>query len=455
METKTKIQDRIKVPPQDIDAEQAVLGGLMIDNNAIIKVADLLSPHDFYNPHHVTIYSAILELFEKHHPTDILNLSSRLKEKEKLQEIGGKSYLADLINKIPSSFHVASYAERVKEKKVMRDLIEASVVINETAYNFNGDTEELLDHVEQKIFNIAKHADRAKFVSIKEELEEAFERIEKLQGGSKELRGVPTGFDELDGYLSGLQRSDLVVLGARPSFGKTALALDIARQACKKTGKAVGIFSLEMSRDQITDRLLSAESQLPLWRLRTQRITDETEFQMLHAAMDNLSKLPIFIDDTASPTILHLRTNARRLQLENDLCLLVVDYLQLIQPRINRDNVVQQITEVSRGLKAMAKELNIPILALSQLSRAVDQREVRIPRLSDLRESGSIEQDSDVVLFLYRKDREKKERLEAPTAEEENLTEVIIAKHRNGPLGTVKLKFDPERVSFRTIDKFH
>lgn len=446
---------KLKLPPQDIDAEQAVLAGLMIDKNAIIKVADVLMPGDFYNREHQLIYEVMIDLYSRNQPIDILNVSSRLKEKDTLKDMGGRTYLADIINKVPSSFHVASYADRVKEKKMMRDLIDTSVEINEAAYNYTGETEDLLDTIEQKVFSIGRQSNRPRFISIKDELEEAYQRIEKLQGGEKTLRGVPTGFDDLDGYLSGLQKSDLIVLGARPSFGKTALALDIARQAAQKSGKSVGIFSLEMSRDQITDRLLAAESQIPLWRLRTQRLNDETEFQMLHGAMDRLSKLPIFIDDTASPTIMHLRTNARRLQLEHDLCLLVVDYLQLVQPRVARDSTVSQITEISRGLKALSKELNIPILALSQLSRAVDQREVRIPRLSDLRESGSIEQDADVVLFLYRKDREKKERLEAPTTEEENLTEVIIAKHRNGPLGTVKLKFDPERVSFRSIDRYH
>ena len=446
---------KLKLPPQDLEAEQAVIAGLMIDKNAIIKVADLLHPQDFYSRENQLIYECMIELFTKNHPIDILNVSTKLKEKDQLKDIGGRTYLADLINKIPGSFHITSHAEKVKEKKVMRELIDASVEINEAAYDYNGETEDLIDKVEQKIFNISRQSNTPKFISIKDELEEAYARIEKLQSGTKELRGVPTGFPDLDAYLSGLQKSDLVVLGARPSFGKTALALDIARHAALKTGKSVGIFSLEMSRDQVTDRLLSAESQIPLWRLRTQRLNDEIEFQMLHAAMDRLSKLSIFIDDTASPTIMHLRTNARRLQIESDLCLIIVDYLQLVQPRTNRDNTVQQVTEISRGLKALAKELNIPVLALSQLSRAVDQREVRIPRLSDLRESGSIEQDSDVVLFLYRKDREKKERLEAPTPEEENMTEVIIAKHRNGPLGTAKLKFDAERVSFKSIDKYH
>src|SRR3989344_1618915 len=360
---------KLKLPPQDLEAEQAVIAGLMIDKNAIIKVADLLHPQDFYSRENQLRYECMIELFTKNHPIDILNVSTKLKEKDQLKDIGGRTYLADLINKIPGSFHITSHAEKVKEKKVMRELIDASVEINEAAYDYNGETEDLIDKVEQKIFNISRQSNTPKFISIKDELEEAYVRIEKLQSGTRELRGVPTGFPDLDNYLSGFQKSDLVVLGARPSFGKTALALDIARNAASKTGKSVGIFSLEMSRDQITDRLLSAESQIPLWRLRTQRLNDETEFQMLHVAMDRLSKLSIFIDDTASPTIMHLRTNARRLQIESELCLIIVDYLQLVQPRTTRDNTVSQITEISRGLKALAKELSIPVLALSQLSR--------------------------------------------------------------------------------------
>jgi replicative DNA helicase len=282
-------------------------------------------------------------------------------------------------------------------------------------------------------------------------LKAAYERIEKLHQGEKGLRGVTTGFDELDSCLSGLQRSDLIILGARPSLGKTALCLDIARAASVKSQAPVGIFSLEMSRDQVIDRLIAAEAKVPLWKLRTGRLSDDVDFEMIQEALDRLSRAPIFIDDTPSMNIVQIRSMARRLQAEQGLGLLIVDYIQLIEPRTTTDNLVQAMTEVSRGLKGLARELETPILAAAQLSRAVEQREIKIPRLSDLRESGSLEQEADVVLFIYRKDRDKLQ----PSEEEENTAEIIVAKHRNGPLATVQLKFDPEKVSFRPIEKIH
>ncbi len=441
-----------KLPPQDIEAERSVLGALMLDKNAIIRVADLITSADFYQPAHSKIFEAILELFEKNEPIDILSVSKKLKDKNQFNDIGGSSYLTDLINSVPTATHISYYAKIVRQKKVLRDLIKASSEINEKIFDTSEDPEDLLDDVEQKIFSISQRSRTQNFVPIKDELKAAYERIEKLhQGGEKGLRGITTGFDELDNYLSGLQKSDLIVLGARPSLGKTALCLDVARNAAIKTGMPVGIFSLEMSRDQIIDRLIAAEAKVALWKLRTGRLTDEIEFEMIQEALDRLSKAPIFVDDTPSANIIQIRSMSRRLQAEHGLKLLVVDYLQLIQPRNNTDNMVAAMTEVSRGLKGLARELEIPVLAAAQLSRAVEQRDLKIPRLADLRESGSIEQDSDVVLFIYRKDRDKMD----PTAEEQNTAEIIIAKHRNGPLGTVKLKFDPEKVSFQSIDKIH
>jgi replicative DNA helicase len=442
----------LKLPPQDIEAERSVLGALMLDKNAIIRVADLISSTDFYQPAHAKIFEAILELFEKNEPIDILSVSKKLKDKNQFNDIGGSAYLTDLINSVPTAAHLSYYGKIVRQKKVLRDLIKASSEINEKVFDTSEDPEDLLDDVEQKIFSISQRSRTQNFVPIKDELKAAYERIEKLhQGGEKGLRGITTGFDELDNYLSGLQKSDLIVLGARPSLGKTALCLDIARNAAIKTGMPVGIFSLEMSRDQIIDRLIAAEAKVALWKLRTGRLTDEIEFEMIQESLDRLSKAPIFIDDTPSANVIQIRSMSRRLQAEHGLKLLVVDYLQLIQPRNNTDNMVAAMTEVSRGLKGLARELEIPVLAAAQLSRAVEQRDLKIPRLADLRESGSIEQDSDVVLFIYRKDRDKMD----PTAEEQNTAEIIIAKHRNGPLGTVKLKFDPEKVSFQTIDKIH
>ncbi|MEK7076912.1 MAG: replicative DNA helicase, partial [Patescibacteria group bacterium] len=313
------------------------------------------------------------------------------------------------------------------------------------------------DQIEKRIFGISQLSQTQKFVHIKDELSESYERLERLhKDDGKGLRGVPTGFRKLDSLLSGFQRSDLILLGARPSYGKTSLALDMARHAAE-AGHSVGIFSLEMSREQVMDRLIAAEAQVPLWKLRTGRLREETDFELIRNALAKLSEFKMFIDDAASPTILQMRGMARRLQIEHGLDLLIIDYLQLIKPRANIDNMVQQVTEISRGLKSLAREMNIPVLALSQLSRAVDQRDDKTPRLSDLRESGSLEQDSDIVLFIARKDRDTfgSKKQENLGDEEQNLTRVIIAKHRNGPLGVAKLKFDEEKVSFRDIDEYH
>lgn len=441
----------IKLPPQDIEAERSVLGALMLDKNAIIQVADLLNADDFYSPTHGKIFEAIIELFEKNEPIDVLSVTNKLKEKNLLKEIGGSGYLTELINGVPSAAHISYYAKLVKHKNVFRELIGASAEITEKAFDAGEDAEKLLDEIEQKIFSISKKSRPQNFVLVKDELKAAYERIEKLHQGEKGLRGVTTGFDDLDHYLSGLQPSDLIILGARPSLGKTSLCLDIARNAATKTQAPIGIFSIEMSKDQVIDRLIAAEAQVPLWKLRTGRLSEEIEFEMIQEALDRLSKANIFIDDTPSPNIIQIRSMARRLQSERGLGLLIVDYLQIIQPRNYTDNMVQAMTEVSRGLKSLARELQVPILAAAQLSRAVEQREVKIPRLSDLRESGSLEQEADVVLFIYRKDRD---RFDA-ALEEQNNVEIIIAKHRNGPLGTVNLKFDSEKASFRNIDKAH
>ena len=438
-----------KVPPSNIEAEQSVLGAILIDKDAIIRVADALKPGDFYLPAHEKIFEAMLELHDKHQPVDILSLTSRLKEKEILNDIGGSSYLADLTNLVPTASHITNYAKIVREKKILRDLIRASAEITEDVLDEPNEVDDLLDAIEQKIMSISQKSTQQNFLHIKDELKDAYDRIEKLHHGDGALRGVPTGFKGLDGLLSGFQKSDLVVLGARPSLGKTALSLDIARHVAMKAQVPVGYFSLEMSREQVIDRLISAESQVPLWKLRTGRISDDSDFEMIQYALDRLSHAPFFIDDTPSPNIMQMRSMARRLQMEHGLGLLVVDYLQLITPRTGVDSMVHQVTEISRGLKALARELKVPVLALSQLSRGVEQREQKQPRLSDLRESGSIEQDSDVVIFIYRKDRDRTDL----TVEEQNLAQVIVAKHRNGPLGTVNLKFDAERVSFRDVDE--
>ncbi len=442
----------LKLPPQNIEAEESVLGALMIDKDAIVKIVDNLTAVDFYKPAHGKIYEAIIKLYEAHQPIDILSITSKLKEMELLSEIGGSTYLTELVNAVPTASHIGHYAKIVREKKILRDLVSAGAEITESAFNPDEDIDRVLDVIEQRIFAISQRSTTQRFVPVKDELQSAYDRIEKLHRGEGALRGVPTGFPGLDNILSGLQKSDLIILGARPSLGKTSLALDIARHAAVKLHQAVGFFSLEMSREQVVDRLISAEASVPLWRLRTGRLTEETDFELIQHSLDTLSRAPMFIDDTPSPNILQMRSMARRLQVDHGLSLIVIDYLQLIQPRTNSDNMVQQITEISRGLKGLARELNVPVLAVSQLSRAVDQREVKIPRLSDLRESGSIEQDADVVVFIYRKDRDK---LVGVSTEEQSMAEIIVAKHRNGPLGTVRLRFDEEKASFQSVDTMH
>lgn len=426
----------------------------MTEPDAISQIADSLAEDDFYDRRHGTIYGAMLKLFEERSPIDILTVSSELKKGDLINSIGGASYLADLVNMVPSAAHVAHYAAIVKEKRILRDLISTSSSITESAMDQSDDLEILLDAIEQKVFSITNKSAARKFAYLPDELPKAVERMEKMSQHDGSIRGVATGFHKLDNLLSGFQKSDLIILGARPSFGKTSLALDIARHVGTRGGKGVGVFSLEMSRDQIIDRMISSESKVSLWKLRTGNVKDPIEFELLQGALDKLSRAPIYIDDTPSPNILEIRRMARRLQAEQkDLALIVVDYLQLIMPRKGNDNPVQQITEISRGLKTIAREINVPILALSQLSRGVEQRDNKVPKLSDLRDSGSIEQDADVVMFLH--PAWKYNAGATDIADEEYITEIHVAKHRNGPLGVVSLRFDRDSASFLDIDNHH
>jgi len=439
-----------KLPPQSIEAEQSLLGSLMLDRNAITKVADFLRPEDFYRGNHQEIYQACQELFEKGEPIDFLALSNRLKERGQLEEIGGNSYLTELVNSVPTASHVLSYARIVQRKRILREMIDASHEIGVLGYNETEDPDVLLDQAEKRIFSIAQRSLSQRFLPVKETLEEAFERIDKLSKRETGLRGLPTGFTDLDNILAGLQKSDLIILASRPTLGKSALALNIAANIAINEKMPVGLFSLEMSKDQVVDRLISGLANVDLWRLRTGRLSGEGEdndFSRIQSAMGILSEAPIYIDDAASSNILQMRAMARRLQAEKGLGLVIVDYLQLMEPRNPNDQIVRQVTEISRSLKSLARELNIPVLALSQLSRAVEQRSPQRPRLADLRESGSLEQDSDVVLFIYREDRYR------PDTPRKNIADIIIAKHRNGPVGSVELYFDDRRVSFRNLEK--
>src|SRR3989338_5583659 len=447
LKNQQKIEDRI--PPQNIEAEQSVLGALMLDKDAITKVADFLLTFDFYKGAHREIYKIMLYLFEQNEPIDILSVVARLKEMNKLDEVGGQPYLAELVNSVPTASNVAYYAKIIQRKRILRDLITASYDIAQLGYREDEDVNVLLDEAERKIFSISEKSLNQSFLPVKSSLEEAFERIDRLHRQEGQTMGVPTGFLDLDNKLSGLQKSDLIILAARPGLGKTSLALDIARNVAN-CNIPVGVFSLEMSQEQLVDRLIASQADVDLWKIRTGSLSskgDDNDFMRIQNALGALSEAPMFIDDSPSPNVIQMRAMARRLQPEHGLGLLIIDYLQLIQPRTMFESMVQQVTEISRSLKALARELDVPVLALSQLSRAVEQRSPQIPKLSDLRDSGSIEQDSDVVLFIYRQGSERSDSANTGVAE------IHIAKHRNGPVGKIQLYFDERKASFRDLAK--
>ncbi len=441
--------ENLRVPPQNIDAERSVLGALMLDKDAVIKVANLIRLGDFYKDDHNLIYEAMIELYEKREPIDVLSLSNRLEEKNQLDQIGGSSYLTSLVNSVPSSSNITHYAKVVQKKSTLRKLIIAASEIVELGYKEEEDVEKLLDSAEQKLFSVSQKYIKQDFIPIRSILSEAFNRIDELHKGDHKLRGVPTGYPDLDKILAGFQKSDLIILAARPSIGKTTLALDLARQIAVQQKIAVGIFSLEMGSDQLIDRMLAAQGNVDLWRLRTGNMKDE-DFLKINEAMGILSEAPIYIDDAGSANVMEMRTMARRLQSEHNVGVIIIDYLQLMEGRsAGGDNRVNEISEISRALKQLARELNIPIIALSQLSRAVEARSPQIPKLSDLRESGSIEQDADVVMFLYREDREK------PDTPNKNIVEIHIAKHRNGPIGKISLYFQESSTTFKSLERVH
>ena len=437
-----------KIPPQNIDAERALLGSVMTRPDVIYDVVDVVSGKSFYSDRHKIIYETMLELFSKNQPIDLLSMASRLKEKELLERAGGNLYLTELLGSVPSAANAKHYAEIVQRKFMMRQLIMAAENITSLGYDEAQDMAEVLDRAEKQIFEVSNSSFTHKFIELKEALGEAWERLDRLHKSKDNLRGLPTGFPELDNKLSGLQKSDLIILAARPSMGKTALALDIARQTAVNHQNTVGVFSLEMSSQQLVDRMLASEARVDAWKLRTGRLSVETEFEQIRDSLDRLSKAPIFIDDQPGSNILKMRSVARRLKSEKKLSLIIVDYLQLMIPTNARanDNMVQQVTEISRSLKTLARELDIPVLALSQLSRAVEQRGGK-PRLSDLRDSGSIEQDADVVMFIHREDKYKED------SEKPNIAEILIEKHRNGPTGKIELYFDDKKATFLSVDK--
>ncbi len=449
------MNDSGRIPPQNLEAEQSVLGALLIDKDAMLKVADILNPHEFYKDAHRLIYESMLELYAAKEPIDLLSLTTKLEEKKLLNEIGGRTYLVGLTNAVPTSANIVHYAKIVRKKAVLRKLISTAAEIEKLGYEESEEIDKLLDEAESKLFNISQGFLKPEFTPIRNLLSEAFDRIDELHKEKGKMRGVPTGFTALDNKLAGLQKSDLIILAARPSVGKTSFALDIARQVAVKSKAGVAVFSLEMSKEQLIDRMICAQAGVNLWKLRTGRLSDkevpgqDSDFTRIGHAMGVLSEAPIFIDDTPFTNVMEIRTKARRLQAEHNLGLIVLDYLQLMEGRGNNntDNRVQVVSEISRGLKSIARELNVPVLALSQLSRQVEQRPRAIPKLADLRESGSIEQDADVVMFIYREEIYKKD------TNRPHIADIIIAKHRNGPTGIVPLFFDENSVSFKNLEQ--
>jgi len=429
-----------KIPPHNNEAEESVLGAILIDKDAIVSVAEFLRPEHFYKEVNGKIYAAVLSLFEKREPIDLVTLTAELKKMKAHKEVGGAAYLTSLVSAVPTAANVEHYGKIVFENFTKRQLISAAGRISELAFDQSSDVKATLDKSEQSLFAISQAHQRQYFVPIKDALAESFDRLDEIAKKPGGLRGVPTGFRDLDNLLAGMQDSNLLILAARPGVGKTALSLNIARHVAVGEKLPVGIFSLEMSKEELVDRLLVAQSSVDAWKLKTGRLEEE-DFTALSEAMGVLAEAPLFIDDTPGMNVLEMRTKARRLQAEKGLRFLIVDYLQLAHSR-NLENRVQEISEVSQSLKNLARELKIPVLAVSQLSRAVEVRGGKRPRLADLRESGSIEQDADVVMFIYEKEEEKPE----------NKT-LEIAKHRNGPTGILSLRFVKELISFFGIEK--
>ncbi len=434
------------VPPHSRDAERSLLGAILVDSEALIRVADIVASDDFYDARHGMVYEAIIGLYEARKPIDLVTLAEALKSSKQLVTIGGMAALTDLAASVPTATHAAEYARIVAAKATLRRLDQAGHTISGFARDEKRELEQILDEAEQALFSVSQKHLKQNFISVKEVLADSFDRLDALHKDNQALRGVPTGFAGLDNLLAGLQRSDLIILAARPSMGKTALALNIASHVAIKEGIPVGIFSLEMSKEQLIDRMLSSESGIDSWKLRTGNLEDK-DFEKLNSAMGVLAEAPLFIDDSAMTNALEMRTKARRLQSEHGLGLIIIDYLQLMSggKSSGSDNRVNEISEISRSLKGLARELDVPVIALSQLSRAVESRHPQIPQLSDLRESGSIEQDADVVMFVYREEYYNKE------TERQHITDLLIRKHRNGPVGDVELFFSAEHMLFRSL----
>ncbi len=433
-----------RLPPQNLEAEKGVLGSIFLEPSVILKVVEILSPEDFYREAHAEIYRAMLSLFERHEPIDLITVHDELSARGTLEEVGGAVYLAELAGMLPTSAHAVHYAQIVKEKALLRRLIRTATEIAARAYEASEPVEDLLEAAEKAIFELRSYSEREGFKNIKDLIKETIRQLEKLHQRPELITGVPTGFTEFDHLTAGLQPGDLVIVAGRPSMGKTSFALNIACYAAAEAGVPVAIFSLEMSREQLAARMLCAEAKVNLQSLRTGNLS-ESEWQRLTFAANKLTRAPIFVDDTPALSVLDLRAKARRLMSEHGLGLIIIDYLQLLQSRERRERREQEISEISSSLKAMAKEFNVPVVALSQLNRRVEERPDKRPQLADLRESGAIEQDADLIVFIYRDEVYNKESPHKGTAE------IIIGKQRNGPTGTVRLAFMAPYSSFANL----
>jgi replicative DNA helicase len=439
-----------KVPPQNMDAEKSLLGAVLIDDETLADITEHVKPKDFYDKRHGLVFGAMMRLYEKHKPVDLLTLTDELKRKKELETIGGSAYLTELTTYVPTAAHAETYAEMVAQTAVRRRLIKASGDISELGYDDDTTTQELLEQAEAELFSVSDQSLKQDVSSLESILTESFDRLEELHKNKGQLRGVRTGYRDLDNMTAGLQRSDLIILAARPAMGKTTFVTNLAYNVATIAKQPVLFFSLEMSKEQLVDRMLADASGVDAWNIRTGNLSDD-DFSKLSEAMGEMAEAPIFIDDTPGLSVLEMRTKARRINHDQPLGLIIIDYLQLMQGSGKNDgNRVQEVSEISRGLKLIARELNVPLIALSQLSRSVEQRSPQIPQLSDLRESGSIEQDADIVSFIYRPGY-----YEPDNPEFENITDLIIAKHRNGPTGKVQLFFHPERLRFMSLDKHH
>jgi replicative DNA helicase len=436
----------LQVPPHDESAEQSVLGAILIDRDAMIEVAEFLRPAHFYKDSHAVIFASMITLYEEHEPLDVVSVIAQLKKEGTLKTAGGATEVSELLTVVPTSAHAQKYARIIQENYTKRRLIELGARVTELAFKETGDAKEILDQAEQEMFAISQAATKRDFIPIKDALASSFDRLDELHKRAGGLRGVPTGFADIDFRLAGMQDANLLILAARPGTGKTAMILNIAQYAAVKEKIPVGIFSLEMSKEELVDRLLVSQADIDAWKLKTGKLSDD-DFTKLSEAMGELAEAPIYIDDTPGLNILEMRTKARRLQVEHGVKLIIVDYLQLADSGRKYDNRVQEVSIISQSLKNLARELRLPVLACSQLSRAVEARGSKVPELSDLRESGSIEQDADVVMFLYREEQDQTQwGAQIPT-------KLRISKHRNGPLGEVDLIFRGDRIRFYGIER--